>query len=118
MRRRLARITAPISLAPVPALAVVLALALAACKGDARKCEAACRNYATLRYWKVAEADITAAPPGERDAVRNRWRGRFPSELENGVELCVSQCQSANNAKDIDCMIAAKTADRAEACLK
>jgi len=99
-------------------LALVLTLLFAACKGDLQKCDTGCRNYATLLYWKNADADIAAAPPAERDALRKRKLGEFSGKLENGVDMCVSQCQSANNTDDIDCMIAAKTADQELACFK
>jgi hypothetical protein len=91
---------------------------LAACKGDAVKCDQGCRNFATLAYWKTADAQIAAAPLAERDALRKKLLGKFDSQLEGGIDLCVSQCQSANNTKDIDCMIEAKTGDQALACLK
>jgi hypothetical protein len=99
-------------------LVLALTLLLGACKGDAVKCEQGCRNFATLVYWKHADAEINAAPPDKRDALRKRKLGEFDSKLENGIDMCVSQCQSANNTDDIDCMIAAKTADQALACTK
>jgi len=99
-------------------LALVLTVLLTACKGDAVKCDQGCRNFATLAYWKTGDAKIAAAPPAERDALRKKLLARFDSELEGGIDLCVSQCQSANNTKDIDCMIEAKTGDQALACYK
>jgi hypothetical protein len=98
-------------------LALVFAL-LCACKGDPVKCDQGCRNYATLVYWKNADAKIAAAPPDQRDALRKHLLGKFDSELENGVDMCISQCQSANNAADVECWIGAKTADQALACTK
>jgi hypothetical protein len=99
-------------------LALVLTVLLAACKGDAVKCDQGCRNFATLAYWKNADAQIAAAPAVERDALRKKLLGKFDSQLEGGIDLCVSQCQSANNTKDLDCMIEAKTGDQALACYK
>jgi hypothetical protein len=99
-------------------LLVLVAGLLAACRGDPQKCEAGCRNYGTLLYWKRADAEIARLPPATRDAARRRWVGQFNSELENGLDFCVSQCQSANNKDDLECMIAAKTADQAEGCFK
>ncbi|HEX2691012.1 MAG TPA: hypothetical protein VHN14_30570 [Kofleriaceae bacterium] len=99
----------------------LLALALAlvgACKGDAQKCETGCRNYATLQYWKVTDAELVAAPADQRDALRKRKLGEFNQKLESGIDMCVSQCQSANNDTQIDCLIAAKTADQATECVK
>jgi len=97
---------------------VLMFVLLGACKGDAVKCDQGCRNFATLVYWKRADAQVAAAPPDQRDAVRKRMLGKFDSELENGIDQCISQCQSANNTDDLDCMIAAKTADQALECTK
>ena len=97
-------------------LVVALTLLLCACKGDIQKCDQACRNYGTLVYWKHADAEIAAAPVAERDALRKRRLAEFDSKLENGVDMCVSQCQSANNDTDMECMIAAKTAAAVIAC--
>ena len=98
-------------------LVLALGLLFGACKGDMQKCDQACRNYGNLVYWKNAEAEIQAAPATQRDALRKKRLGEFDSKLENGVDMCVSQCQSANNDADIDCMIAAKTGDQAVACM-
>jgi hypothetical protein len=110
-------------LAPSVVVRVVLVVALGAgasvgCKGDPVKCEAACRNYGTLVYQRNAEAAVAAEPPETRDALRKRLAGKFNSDLENGVDMCVSQCRSANKEDDIECMIAAKTADQALACFE
>jgi hypothetical protein len=96
----------------------VAALALGACKGDPVKCDEACRNFATLVYWKRADAKVAAEPPERRDALRKQLLGEFTKELAGGIDQCVSQCRSANNTGDIDCMIAAKTADQALACVE
>jgi hypothetical protein len=99
-------------------LVLAFAVALCACKGDPVQCDQGCRNFATLVYWKNADAAIAAAPADQRDALRKRMLGKFDSELENGVDGCISQCQSANNSAQLECMIAAKTADQAIACTK
>jgi hypothetical protein len=99
-------------------LVLALTLFLCACKGDAQKCETGCRNFATLMYWKNADAEVAAAPADQRDALRKRKLGEFDSKLENGIDMCVSQCQSANNDADVECWIAAKTGDQAAECLK
>ena len=103
-----------------PALALtLLALALlAACKGDAQKCDTGCRNFATLSYWKAADVEVAAAPPGQPGALRQQTLGEFDQKLESGIDMCVSQCQSANNDTQIECMIAAKTEDQVTACVK
>jgi hypothetical protein len=98
-------------------LAVVGTLALlVGCKGDPVKCEKACRNYAELTYWKQADAEINAAPLAERDALRKKKMGEFSHNLSRGVDMCTSQCMSANNDEVIDCLLAAKTAEQAQSC--
>ena len=99
-------------------LVVALTLILSACRGDPVKCDLACRNYATLMYWKKADAEIAAAPADQRDALRKRHLGQFSSLLEGGIDQCVSQCESARNATQVECWIEAKTADQALACNK
>jgi len=98
--------------------AIVWLVLLGACKGDAVQCEKGCRNYAALAYWKNAEVDIASKPPAEREARRKMHVSKFTSELEGGIDVCVSQCQSANNPDDMNCMVKAKTGDQAVACFK
>jgi hypothetical protein len=98
------------------ALALASIVALGACRGDPVKCDQGCRNYATLVYWKQAEAKIAAAPADQRDAVRKQHQDELDRYLEQGVPVCASQCQSANNTDQTECMIAAKTAAQATAC--
>ncbi len=94
----------------------LLSLVLAACKADAAKCEQAARNYATLTFWKKADAEIEKAPAAERDKLRKDKLAAFTYELESKIDVVVSQCQSAANDDQIDCMISAKTADQASEC--
>ena len=93
---------------------VVLALTAitfaGACKGDAKKCEQAARNYATLMYWHTADAEIAKLPESQRKLARHKKLSEFTNALENGIDVRVQQCQSANNDEQVDCMIAAKTA--------
>jgi gas vesicle protein len=89
---------------------------LAACKADAQRCEQAARNFATLVYWKKADAEIAKEPPDRRASVRKKKLSQFTSELEGQIDTVVSQCQNANNDEQIECMIAAKTAEEALAC--
>lgn len=97
---------------------VTLLAGLAACKGDRGKCEEACRNFATLSYWAKADAQIAAAPPEQREALKKRKLAEFTHQLETGVEMCINQCASANNDDQTDCMIAAKTSEAVMACVK
>jgi hypothetical protein len=102
----------------LPLLALAILAAGGACKGDARKCEVGCRNYATLAFWNAADREVAAAPADQRDAVRKRKLSELDEKLSSGIDMCVSQCQAANNDTEIDCLIAAKTADQATECLK
>ena len=98
----------------------LLAFALvAACKGNPEKCDKACRHYADLTYWKEADAAIAAAPEDQRDALRAQKLAKFTADLDHGINLCVSQCVSATavSEKQADCMIEAKSAEAAKACL-
>jgi hypothetical protein len=97
-------------------LLAVLAITAPACKGDLQKCDQACRNYATLLYWQLSDAEIAAAPADQRDNLRRRKLAEFDAKLENGVDMCVNQCTSANNTETIDCMIEAKSGSAAKAC--
>jgi hypothetical protein len=94
----------------------VLLIALGACKADKQKCENAARNFATLTYWEKAEQEIAAVPADKREALRKKKLSQFTAELETRIDVVVSQCQSANNDEQIDCMIAAKTGSAALQC--
>lgn len=99
-------------------LACVLALGfvVSACKGDREKCEQAARNFATLTYWERTNAEIAKLPAAEREGVRKKKLSEFTNELETKIDTVVSQCQSANNDEQVDCMIAAKTAKESLEC--
>ena len=98
---------------------IVWLLALVACtRTDPEKCEKAIRNYAQLVYWEGAEKEIASAPADQRDALRKQKLSEFASSMEKGLALDVSKCTSANFSDQVDCMIAAKTAAQAKACVK
>ena len=99
-------------------VSVALVTVLGACKGDRNECEKACRNFFTLTYWKKADAEIAALPAAEREVAKKRKLSEFANMIENGVEMCVSQCASANNDDQVECMTRAKTADEAQTCVK
>ena len=94
----------------------VAVLGLSGCKGDRGKCEKAARNYATLVYWKRADAEIAKLPVDQRDAERKRRLSKFANELEKDIDFFVEQCVNANNDDQIDCMLAAKTGEEAAKC--
>lgn len=94
-----------------------LALALiAGCRGDPKQCEQAVRNYATLMFWKQADAAIAAAPAEQRAQLRKDKLVELQAQLDKGLATLVSQCTSANNKDQIQCMIQAQTADQAKQC--
>jgi hypothetical protein len=99
------------------AVALVTVLGAAAgCRVDAQKCDQACRNAASLLYWKTADREISAAPADQRDALRKQKLGEFAKKVEEGIDGCVLRCQSARNADDASCLIEAKTAEQVQAC--
>ena len=100
------------------AIALVAAAALAACMGDPVKCHDGCRNVATLIYWKATEPEIAAVPPEQRAQLRKAKVDEFQKYLDQGLEMCTTQCQSANNTEQIDCMLNAKTGEQAAVCSK
>ncbi|HEX7843275.1 MAG TPA: hypothetical protein VF469_37645 [Kofleriaceae bacterium] len=90
-----------------------LIVALGGCRGDPQRCEQACRNFSRLVDEKLVDADaeVVAAPPGLRDALRKR-------KLEGHVQICIQRCVSINDTGTVDCMIAAKAPEQAMACKK
>lgn len=99
------------------ALCFVFATGCQACKGDPEKCDQACRNYAELNFWEKANAEIDKLPPAERDAARKQKMAEFAASIEKGADMCMSKCVSANNTDQTDCLIAARTAKAARACV-
>ena len=97
-------------------LLLAAALVLAACKGNPQKCEQAARNFATLTYWKRADAEIAKLPEAERSLARSKRLSEFTNGLERDIDFYVTQCVSANNDDQVDCMIAAKTAEEVSKC--
>jgi hypothetical protein len=95
---------------------IFAALLGTACKGDKQKCEQAARNYAELMFWKKANTEINALPEAERDLARKKKMSAFTNELENNIDFITEQCVSANNEKQVECMIAAKTAEAVAKC--
>jgi hypothetical protein len=98
--------------------AVLVLTLLVACKGDPQRCDQAARNYASLKYWSVADAEIAKAPAAERDKLRREKLAMFEDRVERGIDAVVAQCVSANNDEQVDCMINAKTFPEARLCNK
>ena len=99
------------------ALCLVFMAGCHSCKGDPERCDRAARNYAQLVYWEGANAENEKLPVAERDAVRKQKLAEFAKGIEDGIDLVVSKCVSANNTEQTDCMINAKTAKAAKACV-
>jgi hypothetical protein len=97
-------------------LCLTAILLAGACKGDAKKCEEAARNYATLMYWHRVDLEIEKLPEKDRKLARNKKLSEFTNGIENGIDARVQQCVSANNEEQIDCMIKAKTAEAVAKC--
>jgi hypothetical protein len=97
---------------------LLVAVAMLGCKGDRVQCEKAVRNYYSLVYWEQAEKDIAAAPAADRDKLRKDKLGKFEADMARGVDTVVSQCVSANNDDQVDCLLEAKTAPEAKACME
>jgi hypothetical protein len=103
-------------LASILGLGLALSLGGLGCKGNPKDCEVACRNYANLAYWQTSDAEIAAAPPAAREALRKQKLAELTSKLDQGIDMCISQCVSANNPDQVKCMTEAKTADKVRAC--
>jgi len=69
------------------------------------------------RVLGARDAEIEKLPPAERDAARKQKHAEFENNLSQGVDMCTSKCVSANNTKDMNCLIEAKTAAAAKACV-
>lgn len=97
---------------------VVFALGIAAgcSKVDAKKCEQAARNYATLVYWERADAEIAKLPADQQALERSKREAAFANELETRINVVTQNCRNSRNEDQADCMIAAKTGADARKC--
>ncbi|MBV8758277.1 MAG: hypothetical protein JO257_13410 [Deltaproteobacteria bacterium] len=97
--------------------ALVILVAVSACKkGDPKKCDVACRNYAQLDFWHGADKRIEALPADQREAARKTELATFQKNLELGIDTCVSKCVDANYDKDVSCWTNAKTYEELQKC--
>ncbi len=83
---------------------------------DAAACDRACRNFAKLKFWEKAEAEIAALPQADQAAARAQKDKDFTAQLEAGVSNCATQCIAANNAEQTACMGKAQTLEQLGAC--
>jgi|GEM_PF-1475105 len=100
-------------------IAIVLVLAGSGCKRpSSQACEEALRNYATLMYWEKVEAELAAAPPSERDALRATKITQRDQLIDEGLVMAISQCRAARDFDGVKCMKEAHSATQARACRK
>jgi hypothetical protein len=92
--------------------------AVLACKGDPVKCDQAVRNFHQLMFWEQANAEIDRAPPAQRDELRKQKAAELARNLDRWADLYTSKCTSANDERFTDCLIKAKTAGEARACVR
>ncbi len=83
---------------------------------DDAACEKACRNFATLKFWQSADAQIAQLPEAARGAQREAATVQLARQLEERGPTCVTQCRSANDALATHCMGSAATVDALAAC--
>jgi hypothetical protein len=106
----------PVATAPVKPAPVATPDAPAPAPALGKRCEEAIRNYTSLLYWAKAEPEIAKLPVDKREVARAEKLRAYTTEMERNLASSVSQCEDANNAAQIDCMIAARTADAATKC--
>jgi hypothetical protein len=92
------------------------AAALATPVLDRAACDRACRNYAMLKYWGVADGEIARLPPDARDDARKQKSAELATKLDAGIGGCVTRCLSADNAAQTECTGNAKSLDQLAAC--
>ncbi len=83
---------------------------------DRATCDRACRNYATLKYWGEADAELATVAPGSREAARAQKAAELGGKLDAGVPACVAQCLSSHNAAQVACLNQATTLEQLGAC--
>lgn len=83
---------------------------------DAAACDRACRNFATLRYWQRADAELAALPAADQAAARTRKTAELDAKLDAGTPACATTCLEANNAVQTACIAGATAAAQLDAC--
>lgn len=83
---------------------------------DAVSCEKACRNFARLKYWERADAQIEALPAADRTAARTAKTAEYAKALEAGLPTCIEGCVGANNGAQTACMAKAANVAELAAC--
>ena len=83
---------------------------------DAAACDRACRNFATLRYWARADAQLATVPAADRASARIEHEAELTRQLAAGVEACVEGCLGAGNAVQTACLASASSVEQLAAC--
>jgi hypothetical protein len=83
---------------------------------DPGTCDRACRNYATLKFWQRADADIAALPEAKRAAAHKQREADLAGKIDAGVGACATSCLESNNATQTACMGGATSVEQLEAC--
>jgi hypothetical protein len=83
---------------------------------DRPRCERACRQFATLKFWQHADDEIAALPPADQAAARAAKTDDFATKLAAGLETCVTSCLSANNPEQTACWGDATTVEQLARC--
>lgn len=83
---------------------------------DAASCEKACRNFARLKYWERADAEIAALPAADQAAARTAKTGDYAKQLDAGLPSCIESCVNANNGAQTACIAKATSVADLAAC--
>lgn len=79
-------------------------------------CERACKNFAQLKYWERADAEISALPAGDQAPAKAQKISELATRLDAGMPACVSTCIESNNATQTACIAAAASVGALRAC--
>ncbi len=79
-------------------------------------CERACKNFAQLKYWARADAEIAALPAGDQPAARAHRGSELATQIESGLPSCVAACIESNNSTQTACIAAAVSVQDLGAC--
>jgi hypothetical protein len=83
---------------------------------DKPRCEQACRNFATLKFWQHADDEISALPQADQAAARAAKADELATKLAAGLDTCVSACFAANNPEQTACWGDATTVEQLAKC--
>lgn len=98
------------------AAVLVLAAAPGCSRPSAKDCEETIAKWFTMIYWEKAEAEIAAAPPEQREAMRQAKAAEHERQLKGGMDLGVMQCRGARDHDFVKCMKQASNATQAKKC--